>query len=270
MTADTVMHFIARLLPILSNLPFLAASSRVLEYGYASSGTLDPSYAFEAMLWALVALFTSPSYHLCMGFGACLWSVSKHVVVDFWSAEMAMPMVALRFVRFRDPAPRIWIIFLSMIIIGLLVTGTESNFMGQAVIGALAGLFVVAYLLWYRTVHGYWPEYDMLQLTLGLGFLVLGICFFVVQEWWPPYYWYNHSYWHSSIAVGVFFMVGIAPPTQPPASSSSSSASVPAGKRLVQVDARFLVLLRAINDAIPAPRPAWLTRFRVPRASHAV
>jgi len=214
----------------------LAASSRALEYGYG----------FEALLWAVVALFTSPAYHLCFGFGACLWSVGKHRVVDFWSAEMAMPVVGLHFVEFRAAFARKWILWLSLIIIGLLVTGTGSTFMGQAIIGGVSGIGVILYLCWYRAVHEYWPDYDMVQLTLAIGFLALGVCFFVVQDWWPPYYGYNHSYWHASIAVGVYFSIGILPPHS----------------QLLNLDSRITIAARLVNDAIPLPAPKWLPKFR--------
>jgi len=163
--------FLLRILPVISNLPFLAASSRALEYGFG----------LEALLWAFVALFTSPSYHLCMGFGACLWAVYKHRVVDFWSAELAMPVVALHFMDFRASMARKWILLLSIIAVGLLVTGTQSTFMNQAVIAAISAGAVIVYLMWFRWAHDYWPNYDMTQLVLGLGFLALGVCFFVVQ-----------------------------------------------------------------------------------------
>jgi hypothetical protein len=194
-----VEDFVVRLLPILSNLLFLAPSARALEW----------EYPIDAFLWFFVALVTSPSYHLCMGFDACLWSVGKHRLVDFWSAELAMPAVALYFMRFRSNYIRTWFLLTAMIAIGLLVAGTDSSFMNQVIIGGISGAIVVAYLLWHRHAHGYWPEYDLKQLVLGLGFLVLGICFFVVQEWWPPYYGYTHSYWHGCDAIGIYFMIGI-------------------------------------------------------------
>jgi len=228
--------FLLRVLPVLSNLAFLPASARALEYGKG----------FQAFIWMFVALFTSPSYHLCIGFGTCLWAVYKHHVVDFWSAEIAMPLVALDFVRFRSPMLAKWIILFSLVAIGLLVTGTRSNFMDQAIIGGVSGGCVIVYLLWYKGAHGEWPEYDMTQMVLGIGFLMLGVCFFVVQEWWPPYYGYNHSYWHVSVAIGVYFMIGIVEP---------------ADQRL-NLDSRIQSALVTINDLVPAPRPKWLTDFR--------
>lgn len=200
---SSIEDWITRLLPIISNFPFALASNRALAYGLP----------FEAFLFMFVALFTSPLYHLCMGFpAACLWSVYKHHVVDFWSAELTIPVMSLRFVRFRMPYLKLWIILVATVAIGFIVTGTESGLMNQAIIAGVSLGFVVLYLVWHRLAHGYWPQYDLIQLALGIGFTSLGVCFFVVQEWWPPYYGYNHSYWHSLTAVGMYFLIGIREP----------------------------------------------------------
>jgi hypothetical protein len=194
-------EFIIRLLPVLSNLVFLWPAERALKR----------KFPIDTLLWSFIALFSSPAYHLCMGFYACLWAVDKHRVIDFWSAEMAMPIVALCFIAFRAPFIRTWIIFICILAIGLLVTGTNSSFMSQAVIAGVSGLVVIFYRLWHRYAHEYWPEYDMKRLVLGIGFLALGVCFFVVQEWWPPFYGYVHAYWHVFTALGIGFMYDIQP-----------------------------------------------------------
>jgi len=192
-----------RMLPIFSNLPFLLAASRSLDYGYG----------FTAYLLAFVAIFTSPVYHICTGFpAACLWSFYKHRVVDFWSAELAIPVVGLIFIKFRAPYVKKWIIMTLVIVIGFLVTGTSSNFIGQAVIGAITIAVILVYIAWHRIAHGYWPEYDLVQVVLGVTFGTFGVSFFKVQDWWPPYYGYLHSYWHTFVAIGAYFFVGVRAP----------------------------------------------------------
>lgn len=124
-----IEDFVVRFLPIVSNLAFLPAAYEALQWGYGP----------DAVLWLLVALLFSPSYHLCMGFDACLWAVEKHRIADFWSAEMAIPVVALYFIGFRARFIRTWIFLLSIVAIGLLVTGTDSSFMDQ--VGRLSHLW---------------------------------------------------------------------------------------------------------------------------------
>lgn len=73
-----------------------------------------------------------------------------------------------------------------------------------------------------------------------------------LQEWWPPYYGYNHSYWHTSTAVGVYFMIGVLPPND----------------QRLNLDSRIAVASRiagTINDLVPLPRPKWLKEFRLLR-----
>lgn len=105
-----------------------------------------------------------------------------------------------------------WIILTLLIVIGLLVTGTDSNFVGQALIGGIIVLVIVLYIFWHKLAHGYWPPYDWTQVIMGITFSVFGVAFFIVQDWWPPYYGYLHSYWHAFIAIGGYFFVGIRDP----------------------------------------------------------
>ena len=194
---------VQRLLLIFSNLVVLWAAARYLEY----------NEKFRAFLLMLIALFTSPVYHLCMGFPkTCFWSMHKYHVVDFWTAVLSIPVVALMFVRFRDPDIEQWIMLAVIVAIGLLVTGTDSSFTGNAIVAGVSLAVVFGYLVWHRRVHGYWPEYDMIQVTLGVAFTSLGVAFFVVQDWWPPYYGYTHSYWHTLVGIGIGFFAGIRYP----------------------------------------------------------
>lgn len=235
--------FVQRLLPILSNLVFLFAAARFMEKGDK----------IRAGFYLLIALFTSPVYHLCMGFPkTCFWTVFKYHVVDFWSAELSIPLTALLFVRFRDPDVERWIIFISIIVIGILVTGTDSSFAGQAVIGGVSIGLAALYIIWHVRSHGYLPEYDIFQLTLAIGFTAVGVSFFVVQDWWPPYYGYTHSCWHALVAVGVFFFAGIRPPEEGDALEARTVIQAAATMVTNQVEKRFSVL-----------RPKWKAESRV-------
>jgi hypothetical protein len=94
-------NLLRRICPIVSNLIYVLVSARCLEYGYG----------LRTFLFFSVGLWTSPLYHLCMGFPAtCFWSVYKYHVIDFWTAELSMPLAALLFVRFRAPFVEKWII----------------------------------------------------------------------------------------------------------------------------------------------------------------
>ena len=198
-------QWVVRLLPILSNLPFAWGAVRWFKYGSM----------LRAFHFMLIALVTSPLYHLCTGFGACAFDAHFLHVLDFWTAELTIPLIALYFIEFRLPYVEKWLIAISVVALGFIVATTESSFAGQAIVAGVSLGVVALYVVWYRLAHGHWPRYDLQQLTLGLGFTALGVCFFVVQEWWPPYYGYNHSYWHALVGAGGAFIVGIRPPRDP-------------------------------------------------------
>lgn len=168
-----VEDLLLRLLPIVSNLGALWTSAQYLQYN-----DID-----RAFLFTFVALFTSVVYHLCMGFPkTCFWSVSKYHVVDFWTAVLALPLIALQLIRFRHKSTERLLIWISVVGVGFLVTA-DSNFVGHVILGASSIGLVLLYLIWHRRVHGYWPEYDMFQLSIGVAFLLFGVvrlslCFF--------------------------------------------------------------------------------------------
>ena len=195
--------FIQRLLPIVSNLWVLLTVSRLLDYGHG-----------QKAFWFFVAgIFTSPLYHLCLGFPeSCIWSLYKHKAMDFWTAELALPLIGLIFIDFRAPYLEKWIILAVVVVVGLLVTGTSSTFFSQAIIGGTTFVVVVVYVLWHRFAHGYWPKYDWIQLSLGILLGMFGVCFFIVQDWWPPYYGYLHSYWHTFVFIASYFLAGVRDP----------------------------------------------------------
>jgi uncharacterized protein DUF3522 len=230
-------NLIKRLLPIVSNLLYVAVSARNLEYGYG----------FRAYLFFIVGLFTSPLYHMCMGFpSTCFWSVFKYHVIDFWTAELSMPLSALLFIRFKAPFVEKWIILTMIIVIGLLVTGTNGTFMMQAIIGGSSLAFVAVYLLWHKWAHRYWPKYDIIQLVMGLSFSALAVAFFVVQDWYPPFYGYNHSYWHALGAIGIWFLTGIKEPADP----------------ALNLEARIAASVNAvIGSVIPWSVPKWQENY---------
>lgn len=256
--AVPIEDVVTRLLPIFSNLVFL----------YTANRYLAANEKLRAFLFFVVALFSSPVYHLCMGFPrTCFWSVYKYHVVDFWTAELSIPLVALMFVHFRDPDIEQWIIVTIVILIGILVTGTDSSLLSQAIIGGASLGIVVLYIAWHRRVHGYWPDYDIFQMILGIGFTALGVSFFIVQDWWPPYYGYMHSYWHGLVALGVAFFADLRRPTEDKDKDVSSLVTTAISvNTYIQRHAPFSVLTPKWQGekrrASPVPPPkTFLGRF---------
>jgi hypothetical protein len=191
---------VSRLFPVFSNLQFLFLASRALDYG-------EIEFACLALV---IAVFSSPLYHLCIGFPqACLYDIWKLHVLDFWTAELTIPWGGMLFVKFRSRYVKTFLLILTVFVVGFLVTGTNSSFTTQVVVSGVTFLFVALYIAWYKIAHGYWPDYDIFQLTLGVAFTALAVVCFVVQMRWPPIYNYIHSIWHMSAAMGMFFLIGM-------------------------------------------------------------
>lgn len=239
--------YLKKLLPIFTNLLALLDASKALAYGYG----------FRCILFVIV-FFASSLYHMCLSFWyTCFWSIGYFKLIDFWSAELSLPVMALLFIRFRSPFIEKWLIVIFVILVGILVTRTGSSFSSQAIIGGVSGLIVVVYLLWHRCAHGYWASYDLVQMTLGIGISSVGISFFVVQEWFPPYYGYNHSAWHACVFIGAYFLLGIKPPSD---SIYNLEASIPAIAKPIYDAA--VAINDQINRVLPLTKPVWHDDFR--------
>lgn len=188
------------LVAIFSNLWFLwpAAYSRKVDEN-------DRAY-----LYYCIALFTSPLYHLCLGFPrACIFGARSHYFIDFSSANLAIPLTALYFPRFRHQYVERWIILTAFIAMLLLVTQVGSSFAAQCIIAGVSLAFVAVYLIWHKLVYKELPRYNMTNLALGVLFTMLSIAFYTVQDAWPAGYGYTHGFWHMFGAIGQRMFLGI-------------------------------------------------------------
>jgi len=196
------------LLPIFSNLIFIVAARVALFQGLPD----------EAILFFIVTILSSPSYHLCLAFPkACLFRANTHYLLDFWTAQLSIIVIGLRFIRIRSRALRRWILWVAVISIGMLFAiNPRASFEGQCIIAGLVAGGIFLYVLWHRYSHGYWPEYDMVAVTLGTAFISMGVCVFVQQDAYPEFQGYTHSFWHLCVGIGVIFWLQILPPEELP------------------------------------------------------
>lgn len=247
-------EFVEAFLPVLSNLFFLLPADRALRWGRG----------FRSIIFFII-VFASSLYHMCVGFPmTCVWSFQKHHVIDFWTAEIVIPVAALYFIRFRAPFVEKWLIIISIISVGLLVTGKADNIVCQA--GVTLGSFVVVgiYLAWYVYTHGYWPDYDLVQLTLGVLCTVFSISFFVLQNYWPDGYWILHSFWHAFGALGQYFILGIRPPANPLLNLEGAipdPSSDAALFRKYEVSGIFQRLSQAVSEFVESAVPTKIQRL---------
>ena len=85
----------AQIFPIISNLAFIPPAIRAAYHGHYT----------RSAIYALIP-FTSGSYHACDAYAsACLFSFSFHRQLDFFFAELIIPLSALFLVFWGDWAP---------------------------------------------------------------------------------------------------------------------------------------------------------------------
>lgn len=117
--------------------------------------------------------------------------------------------------------------------------------------------FVVIYVIWHRIAHEYWPDYDLMQMSYGIAFLVLSVVCFVVQMRWPPVYNYIHGTWHISGALGMYFLIGIQKWARPTDKYKRSAAIVGEERTGLTLEKSFVTLNRAFQEIFPWARPVW-------------
>jgi hypothetical protein len=200
---------VKRLFPVVTNLIFLLASSRALDWGLGD----------RSFLFFLIVPF-SGSYHLCLSFSqACFFSAHFYHVLDFWTATLTIPSDALYFVRFSVPFLERWLLYSAVIVVGALTALDPhdpnvpgSGMLAQGVVVGASGLGLIIYFFWYRCRHGRMPRYDMAQLIVGFSFTLLSLLFFTLQNYLPEWYEWLHGLWHLFAGLGRYFIVGIRPP----------------------------------------------------------
>ncbi len=178
-------------------------------------------------------------------------------MLDFWTAELTIPLGGTLFVRFRARYVETFIVIFSIFAVGFLVTGTNSNIATQTLVAGITFAFVVIYVLWHRIAHEYWPDYDLMQMSYGIAFLVLSVVCFVVQMRWPPVYNYIHGTWHISGALGMYFLIGIQKWARPTDAYKRSAAIVGEERTGLTLEQSFVTLNRAFQEIFPWARPVW-------------
>jgi len=157
-------------------------------------------------------------YHTCNSFpGHCLIEAVWHRHLDFFFAQLLIPVITLHLVQFSA-----WWAFLERI---LLLTAAFVIFMVQLAVGesiyiqmvisavCLAGL--VAYWIVYAVWNAYknpeeglkLPDYHWENLGWGIGLLAIACSLFGAQMQYHLIYWAVHSCWHVNAGMGLLFVM---------------------------------------------------------------
>jgi Protein of unknown function (DUF3522) len=168
--------------------------------------------------------FTSGSYHACDAYAsACLFGFGFHHQLDFFFAELIIPLSALYLIHWGDWAPveRFLIVAFGLALAILQYLLPTSDFVVQGAVVATALAIVTTYWIGYAAVAcmqekrcvAAFPAYNWPQLLAFVALATLSIVMFSVQNYVFLWYDWIHSLWHCLAAFGQFFLLDAKPPT---------------------------------------------------------
>jgi hypothetical protein len=206
--------------PVISNLFFLLPA-----WGAFCLGRYT---RFMVYLFIVVA---SSMYHACLGFGsACHLSPTFYRAVDFFFAQLVIPLTALYVIRFPPRyywIERVIILAFAFVIVFIQTTLGDSLYI-QMILSAVSLILIVVYWIAYNVYRIHNPQlykgafvweivpdiYIWDHFVLGIGLTLVASSLFSTQLQMPRYYWAIHSCWHATAAMGQYFVLFIhkAPP----------------------------------------------------------
>jgi hypothetical protein len=203
----------SQILPIISNLAFVAPMLRAIVRGHYT----------RAAIYALIP-FTSGSYHACDAYAsACLFSFPFHRQLDFFFAELIIPLSALYLVIWGDWAPveRFLIVGFAVALAILQYALPTSDFVVQGIVVATAIVIVAIYWTVYAAMAcgraqkcvAAFPEYSWPDLLLFVTLATTSIVMFSVQNYMYYDYDWIHSLWHCLAAFGQWYLLAAKPST---------------------------------------------------------
>lgn len=181
--------------------------------------------AFRRHRWtrAVIYLFiiaASGTYHACNSFSTtCLFQAATHKRIDFFFAQLIIPLTALYIVYFAPRyrfVERIAILLFALLIFVLEIT-TGVSFFIQIVLAGVSFLIIAVYWVWYASTARLYtgrarlPPYDWEPFFLGILLTLVACSLFATQSQWHPGYWAVHSIWHTNAAIGQYFILRIKP-----------------------------------------------------------
>ena len=202
-------------LPIISNLFFLVPA---VEAVYQRRWT-------RFMIFLLI-IVNSSMYHTCAGFaGACAFDSLAHKHLDFFFAQLIIPLTALYIVDFPDSLlylERILIIAFAFVIAITQIVWGENNYIQLSLAGASLVIIIVYWIVYSVTQFAKNPDdkssgcfrlppYDWQMFALGIACTAVACNLYATQLQYHQTYWSTHSLWHSVAALGQYFILMIWP-----------------------------------------------------------
>jgi len=196
-------------LPILSNGAFLLPACAAWSLG-----------RYTRMCIFVLIIVASSMYHSCYAFGhTCHLDPLHYQHLDFFFAQLVIPLTALYVVRFDDRwawLQRVAIVAFAFVIVMVQLTVGHSLIV-QMVIAAVSLVVILGYWMGYNVVRGHtWSTWELIPNiyhwdSLGQAVCLTGIAcaLFVTQMQAHTLYWAVHSVWHVSAALAQYHLLYI-------------------------------------------------------------
>lgn len=177
----------------------------------------------RAVLYFFMALISS-FYHVCNSWtGTCVLDATIHRKMDFFFAQLLIPVTALYIIKFKDWwcfLERVLIMFTALFLFVVEVVSDEP-FIIQVIIAGASFTAIIVYWIGYacymykKTGKASIPEYDWEALVTAVGCTALACVLFATQRMWHQGYPWVHSVWHALAGMGQYWVLMTRPEKGP-------------------------------------------------------
>jgi hypothetical protein len=160
----------------------------------------------------LLVLVCSTMYHACSAFNsACVFDALTHRRLDFFFAQLIIPVSALYVVYFTPQwrfLERIFTIAFAFVILILLLTVGDSMYVQMALAGGALAIILV-YWIGYAASSGggHMPPYEWDYFGMAIALTAASCVLYATQLQYHLMYAWVHACWHSLAAMGQFFFL---------------------------------------------------------------
>lgn len=168
----------------------------------------------RGVLYLLTGICSS-MYHACNTYqNACLFPAQIHRGMDFFFAQLLIPLTALYIVYFPleyEWIERVLTITFAFAIFVILITAGDVIYI-QIILVAISLCIILGYWLVYACIYrGEFPKYRWSAFGMAIGLTTVSCALFATEMQVHVMYWAIHSLWHVDAALAQFFLLIMRP-----------------------------------------------------------
>ena len=182
-------------------------------------------YRHTRSILYFLMIFASSFHHACIGGINCVLPATFSRKLDFFFAQLLIPVTALYLIKFPQRMGFIerYIIWSFMVALVMVEYFFDEPLWMQLLVVcislAILGIYWLIFACYaqqeyreetndYRCGKGFaFPEYDWIKLGIGISLSGMACTLFATQERWPGGYDFVHAVWHSLAALGQYYIL---------------------------------------------------------------